>query len=86
MSTVDGVATDASGRLTGVTKAAVSPDGRRVALVADGAVYVSSLIISNQGGRDTVTIGYFPARNGKPLGFIRTITLPNSQTIEFQPE
>jgi hypothetical protein len=35
---------------------------------------------------DTVTIGYFPARNGKPLGFIRTITLPNSQTIEFQPE
>ena len=35
---------------------------------------------------DTVTIGYFPARNGKPLGFIRTITLPNSQTIEFKPE
>jgi hypothetical protein len=35
---------------------------------------------------DVVTIGYFPARNGKPLGFIRTITLPNAQTIEFQPE
>jgi hypothetical protein len=35
---------------------------------------------------DVVTIGYFPARNGKPLGFIRTITLPNSKTIEFQPE
>lgn len=35
---------------------------------------------------DTVTIGYFPARNGKPLGFIRTITLPNAKTIEFQPE
>jgi len=35
---------------------------------------------------DTVTIGYFPARNGKPLGFIRTITLPNAQTIEFQPD
>ena len=35
---------------------------------------------------DTVTIGYFPARNGKPLGFIRTITLPNATTIEFKPE
>jgi hypothetical protein len=35
---------------------------------------------------DVVTIGYFPARNGKPLGFIRTITLPNANTIEFQPE
>ncbi len=35
---------------------------------------------------DTVTIGYFPARNGKPLGFIRSITLPNAKTIEFNPE
>jgi hypothetical protein len=35
---------------------------------------------------DVVTIGYFPARNGKPLGFIRTITLSNSTTIEFEPE
>ena len=35
---------------------------------------------------DIVTIGYFAARNGKPLGFIRTITLPNSTTIEFDPE
>jgi hypothetical protein len=35
---------------------------------------------------DTVTIGYFPARNGKPLGFIRTITLPNAKTIEFNPD
>jgi hypothetical protein len=35
---------------------------------------------------DTVTIGYFPARNGKPLGFIRTITLPNATTIEFNPD
>jgi hypothetical protein len=35
---------------------------------------------------DVVTITYFPARNGKPLGFIRTITLPNANTIEFQPE
>src|SRR5262245_14311834 len=35
---------------------------------------------------DVVTIGYYPARNGKPLGFIRTITLPNSKTIDFKPE
>jgi hypothetical protein len=35
---------------------------------------------------DVVTITYFPARNGKPLGFIRSITLPNAKTIEFNPE
>ena len=35
---------------------------------------------------DTVTIRYFPARNGKPLGFIRAITLPDSREIEFDPE
>jgi len=35
---------------------------------------------------DIVTIAYFPARNGKPLGFIRSITLPNAKTIDFQPE
>lgn len=35
---------------------------------------------------DIVTIGYFPARNGKPLGFIRSITLPNAKTIDFNPE
>lgn len=35
---------------------------------------------------DVVTITYFPARNGKPLGFIRSITLPNRTTLEFDPE
>ena len=35
---------------------------------------------------DVVTITYFPARNGRPLGFIRSITLPNQRTIEFEPE
>ncbi len=35
---------------------------------------------------DVVTISYYPARNGKPLGFIRRITLPNEKTIEFNPE
>jgi hypothetical protein len=35
---------------------------------------------------DTVTIKYYPARNGKPIGFIRSITLANQRTIEFKPE
>jgi hypothetical protein len=35
---------------------------------------------------DAITIRYFPARNGKPLGFIRSITLPDQREIEFQPE
>ncbi len=35
---------------------------------------------------DVVTITYFPARNGRPLGFIRSITLPDERTIEFDPE
>ena len=35
---------------------------------------------------DVVTIKYFPARNGKPIGFIRSITLPNQHTIEFKAE
>ena len=35
---------------------------------------------------DLVTITYFPARNGKPLGFIRSIKLPDQRTIEFQPD
>ena len=35
---------------------------------------------------DAVTITYFPARNGRPLGFIRSITLPDARVIEFEPE
>jgi len=35
---------------------------------------------------DVVTISYYPAHNGKPLGFIRSITLPNQSTIEFEIE
>lgn len=35
---------------------------------------------------DVVTITYYPARNGKPLGFIRTIKLSDERVIEFQPE
>lgn len=35
---------------------------------------------------DVVTISYFPARNGKPLGFIRSITLPDQRKIDFEIE
>ncbi len=35
---------------------------------------------------DVVTITYFPARNGTPLGFIRSITLADERTIEFEVE
>lgn len=35
---------------------------------------------------DVVTITYFPARNGRPLGFIRSITLSDQRTIEFEVE
>jgi hypothetical protein len=32
---------------------------------------------------DAVTITYFPARNGKPLGFIRSITLADQREIQI---
>jgi len=35
---------------------------------------------------DAVTIRYFPARNGSPLGFIRAITLADERTIALDPE
>jgi hypothetical protein len=35
---------------------------------------------------DAITITYFPARNGRPLGFIRSIKLPDDRMIEFEPE
>jgi len=35
---------------------------------------------------DTVRAVYFPARNGKPLGFVRSIQLPGDRQVEFTPE
>jgi len=35
---------------------------------------------------DVVTISYFPAINGRPLGFIRSITLEGDRTIQFEIE
>jgi hypothetical protein len=57
VSTVDGSATDVTPTTPGVTAAAVSPDGRRVAVVAGGAVYVASLAIDGNG---TLTVGSTP--------------------------
>lgn len=35
---------------------------------------------------DVVSVTYFPARSGKPIGFVRTITLPGDRQVEFTPE
>jgi hypothetical protein len=71
----------------------VDKDGTKTEwILTTGSANVLSSLGFGQGGPntvvegDTVTIGYFPARNGKPLGFIRTIKLPNATTIEFDPE
>ncbi|MCL6641186.1 MAG: GerMN domain-containing protein [Candidatus Rokubacteria bacterium] len=53
VSTTTGAVTEASNRFSGVTAAAVSPDGRRVAIIAGGEVYVAPLIVAN----GSVTVG-----------------------------
>ena len=35
---------------------------------------------------ETVTVSYFPARNGKPIGFARSISLSGDRRVEFTPE
>ena len=60
-------------------------------LTTGSANTLSSLGFGSEGPNtviagDVVTITYFPARNGRPLGFIRSITLPDQRTIEFEPE
>jgi hypothetical protein len=60
-------------------------------LTTGGANTLASLGFGGDGPNtvvagDVVTITYFPARNGKPLGFIRSIKLPDQRTIEFQPD
>jgi Lipoprotein LpqB beta-propeller domain len=57
VSTTDGSAVDVTPfNLSGVSEVSVSPDGRRVALIADGQAYVSSLSVAN----NTVTVGSNP--------------------------
>ncbi len=57
VSTVDASVADVTPRpLTGVTAVSVSPDGRRVALIAGGQAYVSSLSVAN----GSVAVGSSP--------------------------
>jgi len=57
VSTADGSAADVTPfNLSGVSAVSVSPDGRRVALIAGGQAYVSSLSFAN----NTVTVGSSP--------------------------
>ncbi|HEX9868660.1 MAG TPA: DUF6152 family protein [Candidatus Tectomicrobia bacterium] len=60
-------------------------------LTTGSANTLASLGFSGEGPNtviagDIVTISYFPARNGKPLGFIRSITLDGDRTIDFEIE
>jgi hypothetical protein len=60
-------------------------------LTTGSANTLASLGFSGEGPNtviagDVVTISYFPARNGKPLGFIRSITLDGDRTINFEIE
>ena len=32
---------------------------------------------------DTITVKYIPARNGNPLGFLKTVTLPDGRVIQI---
>ena len=77
----------------GAMHVAVDKDGTKTEwILTTGSANTLSSLGFGRGGPntvvegDTVTIAYFPARNGKPLGFIRSITLPNAKTIEFDPE
>jgi hypothetical protein len=70
-----------------------NPDGTKTewVLTTGSANTLQSLGFGGDGPNtvvqgDVVTISYFPARNGKPLGFIRSITLADDRTIEFDPE
>ena len=70
-----------------------NPDGTKTEWVlTTGSANVLAGLGFGRGGPNTVVNGdvvkitYFPARNGKPLGFMRSITLPNAKTIEFQPD
>jgi len=76
-----------------MTVAVDNEDGSKTEWVlTTGSANTLSGLGFGQGGPNTVeagdivTISYMPAHNGRPMGFIRTITLPNQTTIEFEPE
>ena len=68
-----------------------NPDGSKTEWVlTTGSANALSGLGFGRGGPNTVipgdrvTISYLPARNGRPLGFIRSITLPDDRQIEFE--
>ena len=70
-----------------------NPDGSKTewVLTTGSANALASLGLSRKGPNtvkpgDTVTIKLHPAKNGKPLGFIRSITLPDQREIQIKPE
>ena len=67
-----------------------NPDGTMTewVMTTGGANVLAGLGISKNGPNavnvgDTVTIKYFKARNGAPLGFIRSITLADKREIQI---
>jgi hypothetical protein len=73
-----------------MTLAVDNPDGTKTdwVLTTGSANTLQSLGFGGSGPNtvkpgDKVTITYFAARNGKPLGFIRTITLPDQREIQI---
>lgn len=67
-----------------------NPDGTMTAWVmTTGSANALANLGFATGGKNTVkpgdavTITYFAARNGKPLGFIRSITLPGQREIRL---
>jgi Family of unknown function (DUF6152) len=73
-----------------MTIAVTNPDGTTTDWVmTTGSANTLQNLGFGRGGENTVkagdqvTISYFAARNGKPLGFIRTITLPDQREIQI---
>lgn len=67
-----------------------NPDGTKTdwVLTTGSANTLQSLGFGSSGPNtvkpgDRVTITYFAARSGKPLGFIRSITLPDNREVEI---
>jgi hypothetical protein len=67
-----------------------NPDGTKTSWVmTTGSANTLASLGFGRGGQNTVkpgdkvTIEYYPARNGTPLGFIRTITLPDQRQIQL---
>ena len=79
------------GKVSGVlTKVAfTNPHGAMTLQVTTGSANTLANLGFGTGGPNTVkagdpvTISYFPARNGKPLGFIRSIVLADQREIQI---